>query len=35
MGGRFGNPEARALDAFVSNYKMAASEGDGTKRPRL
>ena len=35
MGGRFGNPEARALDAFVSNYKMAASEGDGSISTKL
>ena len=27
-GGRVGNPEVRALGAFESNYKMAASEGE-------
>ena len=27
-GGRFGNPTARFLGTFESNYKMAATEGD-------
>ena len=27
-GGRFGNPEARPLRTFESNYKMAASESE-------
>ena len=28
-GGRFGNPKAYPLSTFESNYKMAASEGEG------
>ena len=28
-GGRFGNPKACTLGTFESNYKMAASEGEG------
>ena len=28
-GGRFGNPKACPLGIFESNYKMAASEGEG------
>ena len=27
--GRFGNPKASPLGTFESNYKMAASEGEG------
>ena len=34
-GGRFGNPEARSLGTFESNYKMAASDGERSIRTML